>query len=330
MNNVATSTEFLVAVDILYARTHAIGLALIPLFLLVVMFNQVFAAIVFSGRFRFDAYPIVRGFVLLFALTFYADFLDVISITIQALSDYIGPDKTFMQKLSDMWNLLLPTTDDGGFPDSMEELYATFKKLMQFDLVNWLLALLEGSFVHVVRKGIEIIRLVLLGFLYVVGPLAIGLSIIPGFNSLAMKWLQSYLTVQFWSVTLIILDTLVAEFNTLYLNGLLFTNELGAANFVLVSLVIVILYFLVPHLTSYYLGHSHAAIFQSRVFSTALLGAGMAYQGGRAAVAGSRAAMGAGKNVAMQGRQAVRYAYRRYHYQQQFRGGTQMGRMYEL
>ena len=151
-----------------------------------------------------------------------------------------------------------------------------------------------------------------------------------------MKWLQSYLTVQFWSVTLIILDTLVSEFNTLYLNGLLFTNELGAANFALVSLVIVILYFLVPHLTSYYLGHSHAAIFQSRVFSTAMLGAGMAYQGGRAAVAGGRAAMGAGGACDQaRGRQAVRYAHRQYRYQRQFsggrhRGGTQAGRTYDL
>ena len=328
MNNVTASTEFLVAVDILYARTQAIGLALIPLFLLVVMFNQVFGALVFSQRFRLDVYPIVRGIVLLFALTFYADFLDVISASIQALSDYIGPDKTFMQKLSDMWNLLLPGSQAGGLPSNMEELYQSFTRLMQFDLVNWLLALLEGSFVHIVRKGIEILRLVLLGFLYIVGPLAIGLSIIPGFNSLAMKWLQSYLTVQFWSVTLIILDTLVAEFNTLYLNGLLFTNELGASNFVLVSLIIVILYFMVPHLTAYYLGHSHAAIFQSRVFSTALLGAGMAIQGGRVAAAGSRAAVGAGKSVAVQGRQAVRYAYRKYRYQQQF-GGAQSGRTYD-
>ena len=330
MNNVAASPEFLAAVDILLGKTYAIGLAMIPIFLMIVMFNQVFAALVFSQRFRLDVQPIVRGFVILFALTFYTEFLDVISATIKALSDYIGPDQTFMQKLADMWNLLLPGAQDGSLPSNMEELYATFTRLMQFDLVNWILALMEGSFVYVVRKGIELIRLVLLGFLYVVGPLALGISIIPGFNSLAMKWLQSYLTVQFWSVTLIILDTLVSEFNTLYLNGLLFTNELGAANFALVSLVIVILYFLVPHLTSYYLGHSHAAIFQSRVFSTTMLGAGMAYQGGRAAVAGGRAAMGAGGSAISQGRQAVRYAHRQYRYQRQFSGGTQTGRTYDL
>ena len=330
MNNVSVSAEFLAAVNTLLAKTYAIGLAMIPIFLMVVVFNQLFAALVFSQRFRLEVQPIVRGFVILFALTFYTDFLDVISTTIKALSDYIGPDKTFMQKLADMWNLLLPSTQDGSLPSNMEELYATFTRLMQFDLVNWLLALLEGSFVHVVRKGIEVIRLVLLAFLYIVGPLALGISVIPGFNSVAMKWLQSYLTVQFWSVTLIILDTLVTEFNSLYLNGLLFTNELGAANFVLVSLVIVILYFLVPHLTSYYLGHSHAAIFQSRVFSTAMLGAGMAYQGGRAAVAGGRAVVGAGSDAVNRGRQAVRYAHRQYRYQRQFSGGTQPGRTYDL
>ena len=326
MNNVAISPEFLVAVNTLLGKTYAIGLAMIPIFLMVVLFNQLFAALVLSQRFRLDVQPIVRGFVILFALTFYTDFMNVISATIQALSDYIGPDKTFMQKLADMWNLLLPGTEGGGLPSNMEELYATFTRLMQFDLVNWLLALLEGSFVHVVRKGIELLRLVLLGFLYVVGPLALGFSVIPGFNSLAMKWLLSYLTVQCWSITLIILDTLVTEFNSLYLNGLLFSNELGASNFVLVSLIIVILYFMVPHLTAYYLGHSHAAIFQSRIFSTALLGAGMAYQGGRAAVAGGRAAMGAGGAAMSRSGQAVRYAYQKYRYQQHTTGGGQSGR----
>nr|WKN34423.1 conjugal transfer protein TraG N-terminal domain-containing protein [Tunicatimonas sp. TK19036] len=330
MNNVAISPEFLAAINALYDKTHAIGLALIPLFLLIVLFNQLFGALVFSGRFRLDVFPIVRGLVLLFTLTFYADFLEVISATIKALADFIGPDKTFMQKLSDMWNLLLPGAQNGALPRNMEELYESFTRIMQFDLVSWLLSLLEGSFVYVVRKGIELIRLVLLGFLYVVGPLAIGLSILPGFHSLAMKWLQSYLTVQFWSVTLIILDTLVSQFNSLYFNGLLFSNELGATNFVLVSLVIVILYFMVPHLTSYYLGHSHAAIFQSRVFSTALLGSGMAFQGGRAAMAGSKVAMGAGKSIAAKGSQAVRYAYGKYRYQRQFSGGVQTGKTYEL
>ncbi|WKN44921.1 hypothetical protein [Tunicatimonas pelagia] len=330
MNNVAVTPEFLAAVNALSDKTHAIGLAMVPIFLMIVLFNQVFAALVFSARFRLDVQPLVRGLVIIIALTFYADFLGVISGTIKALSDFIGPDKTFMQKLADMWNLLLPGTQDGGLPSNMEELYQSFTRLMQFDIVNWLLALLEGSFVHIVRKGIEIIRLVLLAFLYIVGPLAIGLSVIPSFNSLAMKWLQSYLTVQFWSVTLIILDTLVSQFNSLYFNGLLFTNELGAANFVLVSLVIVILYFLVPHLTSYYLGHSHAAIFQSRVFSTALLGTGMAYQGGRAVMMGGRAALGAGGAALGRGQQAVRYAYRRYRYQRQFSGGVQPGRTYDL
>ena len=87
----------------------------------------------------------------------------------------------------------------------------------------------------------------------------------------------------------------MTEFNSLYLSGLLFSNELGASNFVLVSLIIVILYFMVPHLTAYYLGHAHASIFQSRVFSTAMLGAGLAYQGGRAAVKRGQSGDGVGR-----------------------------------
>ena len=52
MNNVAASPEFLAAVDILLGKTYAIGLAMIPVFLMIVVFNQVFAALVFSQRFR--------------------------------------------------------------------------------------------------------------------------------------------------------------------------------------------------------------------------------------------------------------------------------------
>ncbi|MEK6481655.1 hypothetical protein WJR50_29190 [Catalinimonas sp. 4WD22] len=314
MNNLSASAEFLAAVNTLLERTLAIGLSMIPVFLLIVVFNQVFSALVFSQRFRLDFQPMVRGVVLWIGLAFYSDFLDVISATIQAISDYIGPDRTFMQKLAEMWNLLLPGSQTGELPSNMEELYASFTRLMQFDLVNWLLALLEGSFVHIVRKGIELIRLVLLAFLYIVGPLAIGLSVIPGLNSLAMKWLQSYLTVQFWSITLIILDTLVSEFNSLYFNGYLFPDELSTTNFVLVSLVIVILYFMVPHLTSYIIGHSHAAVFQSRVFSTAMLGAGLAYQKGKAVMSTSKVVVGtgaAGSTSVNAGAQAARYAHRR-------------------
>ncbi len=310
MNNVAASAEFLAAVQVLLDRTLSIGFAMVPVFLMIVMFNQLFASLVYSDRFKIDAFPIIRGFVILFALSFYTEFMEVISATIEKVVEIIGPEKTFMQKLSDMWNLLLPGTEEGSQPSTMQELYESFSHFWGFDLSTWLLTLLEGSFVHIVRKGIELIRLVLIGFLYIVGPVAAGLSVLPGFGSLAMKWLQNYLTVQFWSVTLIILDTLVSKFNSLYFEGFLFHGALDTANFVLVSLVIVILYFMVPHLTSYIIGHSHAAIFQSRVFSTALLTAGMAMQGGRAALAGKKAVGNSGKTTWNQEKQAARYAFR--------------------
>jgi hypothetical protein len=310
MNNVAVSAEFLGAVNALLDKTLPLGLGMVPLFLMIVLFKELFSALVMHNRFRLDAYPLVRGVVILMVLAFYRDLLEVLSATLEAITEFIGPDRTFMQKLTDMWNLLLLGADR-EMPSSMEEVYETFTRLWHFDLVTWLLALLEGSFVHIVRKGIELIRLVLLGFLYIVGPLALGLSVIPGFGSLFLKWLQSYLTVQFWSVTLIILDTLVSEFNSLYFDGLLFPEVLDTTNFVLVSLVIVILYFLVPHLTSYYLGHAHAAIFQSRVFSTALLGAGAAYQGGRAVLAGTKAVAAASQPVVNHFYPGVRYAPRR-------------------
>jgi hypothetical protein len=71
---------------------------------------------------------------------------------------------------------------------------------------------------------------------------------------------------------------------------------------------------MVPHLTSYIIGHSHAAVFQSRVFSTAMLGAGLAYQKGRAAMQASKVVVGtgaAGSASANTGAQAARYAHRR-------------------
>lgn len=85
MNNLSASIEFLAAVNTLLERTLGIGLSMIPVFLLIVMFNQVFSALVFSQRFRLDFQPMVRGVVLWIGLAFYTDFLDVISATIQAI-----------------------------------------------------------------------------------------------------------------------------------------------------------------------------------------------------------------------------------------------------
>jgi hypothetical protein len=47
-------------------------------------------------------------------------------------------------------------------------------------------------------------------------------------------------------------------------------------------------------------------------------------------MAGSKMAMGAGTSMAAKGSQAVRYAYSKYRYHRQFRGGMQSGKTYEL
>jgi hypothetical protein len=138
-----------------------------------------------------------------------------------------------------------------------------------------------------VRYIILALRDVLVSFLYAVGPLAIALSIIPMFKSLASKWLQSFIYVHFWYLTLAVLDLLFKVYlqsygsisvpssgnSELVMNT--FSGNDNMTNYLFTNIVVMLCYILVPYLTSFYVGSSHAGAFMSKMVGIATAAAGV-------------------------------------------------------
>jgi hypothetical protein len=115
------------------------------------------------------------------------------------------------------------------------------------------------------------------------------MSVLPGFGKLLMKWFSHYLSVQFWSITLVILDNLVvlytdiSKMRTSVMSGLSLSEASEKIDILLLNIVITVLYFMVPYLTSLFIGQSSTGMFQSRALGLATAGAMLLTRGSSAA-----------------------------------------------
>jgi hypothetical protein len=161
--------------------------------------------------------------------------------------------------------------------------------MSSFNLHEMMQSFVLGGIASIARKLIEIFRQTLLGFLYVVGPIALAISVLPGFGKLLLKWFSHYLSVQFWSITLIILDNLVvlytdlSKMRTSVMSGLSLSEASEKIDILLLNIVITVLYFMVPYLTSLFIGQSSTGMFQSKALGLAAAGAMLLTRGSTAA-----------------------------------------------
>ncbi|MGV8829927.1 MAG: hypothetical protein ACWA6U_16595 [Breznakibacter sp.] len=151
---------------------------------------------------------------------------------------------------------------------------------------------LQFGFVKICRIVIVESRNVLLGFLIVVGPLAIVFSILPLFRENFKKWFRMYVAVILWSVTINIMDAMIIgyyknanEFQLSYIyanpDGTTYTSETkldeetilgihsingieyGGMENGFINFVFAMMYLMVPLLTAFYIGDKMAASFLS-------------------------------------------------------------------
>jgi uncharacterized membrane protein len=139
------------------------------------------------------------------------------------------------------------------------------------------------SYMYGARSILELVRDFVLSFLIIVGPLAILIDIVPIFRGVFKHWFKQYIAVLMWIVSIDILDSFV-----------LAVDELNDGFTIFHNIVFILMYIMVPYLTSLYIGTQAAGIFMSKAVGvgTAMLakgvsaGAGMA-TGGASAAAGS-------------------------------------------
>ena len=290
MNNMSANPSFLQAVLELSGIIIRSCVFIVPTFVAIVLIVSLAKGFTSARGVGVDYSPLVRGFILMVSLYFYQELLGIVSSAIEGFVGMIAQPENIYAQLDDLQGGLSPNDPENSSLTGYVDQAVAF--IESFDLQAMLQSMVLGGIASLARKLIELLRQTLLGFLYVVGPMAIALSVLPGFGRLFLKWFQNYLSLQFWSLTLVILDNLVVLYTDFTKERVSILSGAPAAvageriDFLLISLVITILYCMVPYLTSLYIGQTSSSVFQSKVIGMATAGTALAMKGG-AALAGS-------------------------------------------
>ncbi len=231
---------------------------------------------------RIDILKIGKAVMLLILLTNYTEVIGVIN-------------QTFIDIMADLPKQYLKADmlqQANGNADQANSL-----SILHFTAMNLVTTLGTGGFVAVIHMTMMLFRKIMLLFLFASGPVAFFLSIIPGFGEGMLKsWFKNYISVQFWAVTILVLDSLFG----LYMQaaGKTVSDSLAFAP---AYIVFILLYLMVPWLTNKVVGHTAISGFVSKTVGLATSAAMMGVTMGRTAMskgsrAGGEAAAGALKN----------------------------------
>lgn len=268
-------TDFIQAADgALHKVLTNCQLYLIPPFLAVALLYTVGRGYLQGGSLRMDFSPLTKALLVYFVLFFYQDFMDVIGGAIGGFSSLVAPADPgiIARSLQGLTNppgaaTLSPdqATSTGDFINSqISTISSFFDKLTNFSLLNLLTEFFTTTTVALIRQILVLVRQYIVAFLYVSGPIAICLSALPPFAQLGKQWLQNFMAVQFWSLTYSLLDTIYANYaatrpatgNVLFPTGLTPTDYGNDLTYLVNSIAFVILYLMVPWLTSFLIGSS--------------------------------------------------------------------------
>ncbi|GAB3842990.1 conjugal transfer protein TraG [Hymenobacter jeollabukensis] len=290
-------TDFITAADgALRKVLQACQLYLIPPFLSVALLYTVGRGYLQGGQLRMDFSPLLKALFVYFILFFYRDFMDLIGGAIGAFSSLVAPSDpgVIARALQGLTNPAgAPTVapdqavNTAGFVnDQVSNITSIWDKLTHFSLLNLLTELFTTTTVALIRQLLVLVRQYVVAFLYVSGPIAICLSALPPFAQLGKQWLQNFMAVQFWSLTYSLLDTIYANYaatrpatgNVLLPTGMTSGDYGNDLTYLINSIGFVILYCMVPWLTSFLIGSSAVQGFVG-MFSGAVAGAAGAVSG---------------------------------------------------
>ena len=256
-----------------------------PMFMSIALLYTVMGGI-FSGRGPgLDWGPIVKATWIFFLLFFYQDLIDTLSTGVAAFTALFSTDQSAAEALSKLTTpasvATAAKTDSMSIGDvvtgASDMMASAINMVSSFSLSNLLTRLFTGGAVLVVRQIMLFLQQFILGFLYVCGPISLCLTVIPSFGQLAMKWFQNFLAVQLWGLSFALLDTMYGFYadsatspNGIFaglLNGPM--QSVDDSKFMIISVVFIILYVMVPYLTSLYIGSSAAQGFMGSVVGMA-------------------------------------------------------------
>src|ERR1035437_3300260 len=156
--------------------------------------------------------------------------------SVQFMFDSYGSGHTVVDKINDVYDKYKETHPDPGIMGALS------------NIGDWIIANCTHMVIVVTRAVIYIIRSLILVFLFAVGPLAILVSMFPGFEDNLKHWFKYYVMVVFWTVTLAILDLILYQ----YLDYCQQNSIIDGIT--TVNIGIALMYLIAPYLTNRYIG----------------------------------------------------------------------------
>jgi hypothetical protein len=170
--------------------------------------------------------------------------------SVQFMFDKYGSGHTVLDKVNEVYDKYKEAHPDPGILGTLS------------NVGDWIVVNCTHMIIVVTRAVIYIIRSLIMVFLFAVGPIAILVSMFPGFEENLKHWLKYYIMVGFWTVTLAVLDLILYQ----YLDYCEKNSIIDGVT--TVNIGIALMYLIAPYLTSRYMG-GQGSQFMSRMVQMA-------------------------------------------------------------
>ncbi len=217
---------------------------------------------------------LLRGTIILCVVVNFGELTDTITAAIAGVKNLIPQPGTILNDLNEFSNMSVSLQKKVADPtlSTTDKMLEYIKGAFDFDfgMKYFLQSLAMEGFSMVVRVGIEKIRALLLAFLTIAGPLSITISVFPGMEKVAGHWFRGWFSIHMWSVTICILDAIIHNYNkSVFASADSYANQMVMMDAMIINLVCIIMYLMVPTLTSYFVGQALTNGFLSRASSIA-------------------------------------------------------------
>lgn len=268
MNNFGSVDQnFLTLVQLLVNQVLHNCLYLVPVFTLL-GFGQSLLRIWSDGP-SFDHTFLLRGAVVFIIMFNYLEIIDLISGGIEAFKNVIPQPTGILSELNEFSSSIVSLKPEEPDPNAstvdqvLDYVQGAFN--FNFGFTHFFVSLFEEGLTMIIRIGYEKIRVMLLAFITVAGPLSLTLSVIPGFEKLGGIWFKGWFHVHMWSVTLRILDSIIITYNQTVFSTAMNNGDTAFVDTIIVNIVCLFMYLMVPTLTSYFAGQAMTSGFLSKL-----------------------------------------------------------------
>lgn len=251
---------------------------MVPVFLIATTVISYARAVLFNRDASINFGPIIKGFLLLLVLLSYQEIVWILHAIPYFFADSIGKTPDLAEAFLELSNPYLARIGEMEGNTWVEKGWETLQDLQHtfFSLDDIIKSLITGKLLTLIRIVMMFLQQILLAFLYIAGPLALVLSILPSFAQSADIWLKGYIGVCFWEFTMRVLDKLAWAYSVLY-HELELERELYELSwFDAANIVLIIMYLIVPTLTGYFIRVGSAGGFLGKVGSTTMSSASFA------------------------------------------------------